>query len=141
MKIYDRKPKIKALCRRCHAPAVWYYGPISSWQSTIIGDKKTVFCDNCVHRGCSCRYDSETKLRERDMRWRRLPCIEFEYEPKGLYFSRNLSLVFGWYGRYKYPHRHDRKLQKLDRLHRMNTIWKIRTFSNRYYQEKETAEI
>jgi hypothetical protein len=134
--IYDRRIRHQARCRRCGAPAVWYYSPgIRSWHSCIVHDRRNAFCDDCVHRGCSCQQDSHTGLIYRDRRWRKMPCCEFEYVPHGLYFTQSMNLLFLPYGATKYPYRISKRRMELDWIIRRKILTR-KTFTATYAREE-----
>lgn len=41
------------------------------------------WCDNCVHRGCSCNIDPETGVESVDEKGRLYPCCEYDYNKNG----------------------------------------------------------
>lgn len=77
----NNKPgKSKHACVVCGQLAVWEYMPGD-------GGGGDFFCEGHVSRGCSCNYDPETGIEERDEQGRQLPCCEYAHSGEG--FDRN----------------------------------------------------
>lgn len=133
-RIYDRRVRHQAKCRRCGSPAVWYYGPVSSWRNPVDQDRRNAFCDDCVPRGCCCQREDGTGLMYRDRRWRELPCCEFEYEPQGLYLTQGMHLLFLSYGVRRYPYRISQKRIQRDRIARRQLL-RRKTFPGSYHRD------
>ncbi len=41
------------------------------------------YCDVCVSRGCSCNWDPDTDIEDKDEAGRSLPCCEYDYSEEG----------------------------------------------------------
>lgn len=92
----------KMKCKQCDKEAVWEYAPNSL---------TNVYCDDCVSRGCTCNYKTDTtppeptwegatvylnidpELQEKDEQGRMFPCVEYDYSKFGFYCEPN----------YRYP--------------------------------------
>ena len=134
--IYDRRIRHQARCRRCGAPALWYYSPgILILHSCIVHDRRNAFCDDCVHRVCSCQQDSRTGLIYRDRRWRKMPCAEYEFERLGLFFDKGMNLLFLPYGAVKFPYRISHRRRLLERT-TLRQLFRRKTFPDTYAKEE-----
>lgn len=69
---------MKKICLKCDRMAVWDYAP---------KDGDLSYCDECVPRGCSCNLlcpdDGHDGEQEHDDQDRELPCVEYDFNPKG----------------------------------------------------------
>ena len=65
---------MKIKCIECDRLAVWDYMP---------GSEEIYFCEEHIHRGCSCQYDYETYEPLVDEQGRLLPCVEYDYSEFG----------------------------------------------------------
>jgi hypothetical protein len=66
---------MKRICNKCPKPAVWVYMP-------RYDDDSSYYCDDCVHRGCSCMLDESNEYLKDEL-GRALPCCEYDYEEDG----------------------------------------------------------
>ena len=57
---------------KCSNVAVWWYTPGTD-----------MYCEDCVHRGCSCNINPETGKEDTDELGRLLPCCEYMYRAEG----------------------------------------------------------
>lgn len=75
---------MKINCRQlCGKMAVWYYMPSDGRYAA------NEYCDDCIHRGCSCNIDPETGEEDRDEQGRLMPCCEFGYDENGIDLKEN----------------------------------------------------
>jgi len=67
---------MKIICcnEKCNKVALWRYMP---------GTDNWAYCDDCVPRGCSCTYDLEGLVPDKDSLGRLEPCCEYDYSEEG----------------------------------------------------------
>ena len=80
----------KIPCSKCPSPAVWMYMPDSKYTS----EEDRYFCEEHIHRGCSCNMD-ENGVLAKDEQGRDLPCCEYWFSEEGYNDDENAPLLPG----------------------------------------------
>lgn len=69
------KYTLKAKCNNCHNMAAWMYMPADRVNDGF-------YCDDCIHRGCSCNFD-ENGVELLDDNGKPYPCCEYMFSNNG----------------------------------------------------------